>query len=151
MNAAIEQAKKLLEEAYGVLDRIDAGTTSIVEDASVEATARESPVVETLPLVLKKGEISYTGTVGRPDLRHTRNGKAIWTAGIGVGNGDGTNEWINVKAWGDLAERCDRDFAKGDTVTIIGKPGVERYTDRDGVLVEREIITLSHIDWAEEE
>ncbi len=147
MNVAIEQAKKLLEEAYGILDRIDGGTTAIAEGAP---TTEPSAAVDTLPVVLKKGEVSYTGTIGRPALHRTGKGKAIWTAGIGVGNGDGSAEWVNVKAWGELAERADTNFDKGDTVTIIGKPGVERYTDWDGVLVQREIITLSQIDWAEE-
>ncbi|KAI3436377.1 hypothetical protein D9Q98_002430 [Chlorella vulgaris] len=39
-------------------------------------------------------------------------------------------EWMNVEAWGPLAERADQQLQKGDRVAVQGRLKIERWDDR---------------------
>lgn len=143
MNTQIERAKHLIEEAYAILDKLNEGAET---PAAVAQERPATPLPQ--PVVLKKGEFTYTGKIGRPHFQTTRTGLSLWKAGLGIDTENGQLEWLNLQAWRAIADHAQQ-FERGDTVTVTGKPGTERYADRDGVLIERDIVTVASIDWTE--
>ena len=91
-------------------------------------------------------ERTVTGKVGNPRFSRPK-GKGLWKAGIGVSDTNGQLHWVNVTAFDRVAESADQ-FAKGDMVTITGKPHVNRYVDANGIAQERDEFIISSIDWA---
>lgn len=158
MITPLERLRELLEEAYRLVDQIEEPeATSDKPSPVTDPTVRESRTPQPAPTraakpapVLRRNEVTYTGKIARPEFRLTRNGTPFWTAGLGIDQGNGDLEWINLQAWKQVATRANDNFDKGDVVTIIGKPGVNRYTDRgSGLIVQTEVIIVTSIDWAE--
>lgn len=159
MSATIARLRELLEEAYRLIDQFEepeaiGDRTSPVASIPVvrePQTAQPAPSRAAKPeRVLRRGEVTYTGKIGRPGYRLTRNGTPLWTAGLGIEQEDGELQWLKLQAWKQVAERADTNFAAGDMVTIIGKPGVNRYTDKgSGLMVQTEVLIVSSIDWAD--
>lgn len=143
MNTQIERAKQLIEEAYGILDKLDEGDET---PQPVAVTGPVSPPAQ--PVVLKKGERSYTGKIGRPSFQKTSKGHSLWKAGLGVDRGDGTIDWFNIVAWRSVAD-CAQQFESGDIVTVVGKAQTNEFVDADGVLQQRENFVVSQIGWPE--
>ena len=80
------------------------------------------------------------GNVGRdPDLRMTGS---IQVANFGLAvtdkykNKDGVyqekTEWVNISAFGKLAEIVDKYVTKGAMVYVEGKLKIDKYTDKNG-------------------
>jgi single-strand DNA-binding protein len=80
---------------------------------------------------------SGIGRLGRDvELRVTPAGDSIANFSIGCGwktkSKEGT-EWVNVSAFGKLAEICGQYLTKGGQVFVQGKMKTEKYEDKNGV------------------
>lgn len=82
-------------------------------------------------------QCSFIGRLGRDvELRVTPAGDSIANFSIGCGwrtkTKEGT-EWVNVTAFGKLAEICGQYLTKGSQVFVQGKMKTEKYEDKNGV------------------
>lgn len=82
-------------------------------------------------------QCSFIGRLGRDvELRVTPAGDSIANFSIGCGwktkSKEGT-EWVNVSAFGKLAEICGQYLTKGSQVFVQGKMKTEKYQDKSGV------------------
>jgi single-strand DNA-binding protein len=86
-------------------------------------------------------KVILIGYVGQPpDLRYTRNGKAVCEMRLATnesytdeeGNEVTKTEWHDVVAWERLAEVCDEYLEKGSRVYFEGKLKTREWEDRDG-------------------
>lgn len=80
---------------------------------------------------------NFTGRLGNDaEVKYTSNGKAIWTASVGVGYGYGDNKgtnWIRVNAFDKRAEGLGKlNLAKGAAVGVTGELRVRMYDKSDG-------------------
>ena len=80
---------------------------------------------------------NFTGRLGNDaEVKYTANGKAIWTASVGVGYGYGDNKgtnWIRVNAFDKRAEGLGKlNLAKGAAVGVTGELRVRMYDKSDG-------------------
>lgn len=75
-------------------------------------------------------QVSFSGNLTRdPELRFTKNGMAVVNMGVAINENfqDKDGEWqssasfVDVTAWGDLAENVADCLVKGDRVSIRGK------------------------------
>jgi len=108
-------------------------------------------------------EVILIGYIGQsPDLRYTRNGKAVCKMRLATnetytdeeGNEVTKTEWHDVVAWGRLAEVCDEYLEKGSQVYFEGKVKTRKWEDRDGnARYDTEVIArrLKFLDRKEDE
>ena len=80
---------------------------------------------------------SGIGRLGRDvELRVTPAGDSVATFSIGCGwktkSKEGT-EWVNVTAFGKLAEICGQYLTKGSQVYVQGKLKTDKFEDKNGV------------------
>jgi single-strand DNA-binding protein len=70
-----------------------------------------------------------------PDIRSTRDGKAVASFSIAVnrfgGNGDQT-DFVPIVAWEKLAEICGNNLGKGRRVLVEGRLQIRSYDGTDG-------------------
>ena len=59
--------------------------------------------------------------------------------------GNGETIWFRVNIWGDKADAVARELRKGDSVSIVGKFGVSKYTAKDGTEKSANEITASDV------
>ena len=76
------------------------------------------------------------GKLGKdPVVRTTNTGKMVASFSVAttekVGDKEQT-EWLNIVAWGKLAERCDA-LQKGSTVFVQGRIATRSWEGNDGV------------------
>ena len=84
--------------------------------------------------------VQLIGRLGKdPELRFTPNGKKVAHFSMAVSqrwksNGEAKEytEWVNVEAWGRLAEICQQYLGKGRLVYIDGRLKTDRYEDKEG-------------------
>jgi len=74
-----------------------------------------------------------------PDARFTPTGKQVVKFSLAVSNRwkkDGevkeNTEWVNIEAWGRLAEVCNEYLRKGSLVYIEGRLKTDKYVDDSG-------------------
>jgi single-strand DNA-binding protein len=77
------------------------------------------------------------GTLGRrPEVRYLQNGGKVATLGLALSarkdRADEATTWVDVEAWGPLAERAAAELDKGARVVAVGRLRVEDWTDREG-------------------
>jgi single-strand DNA-binding protein len=77
------------------------------------------------------------GRLGKdPESRSTGSGDAVCSFSVACGwkskDREGT-EWVNVTAFGKLAEICGEYLTKGKQVFIQGRLTTDKYTDKQGV------------------
>ena len=82
-------------------------------------------------------QCSFIGRLGRDvELRVTPAGDSIANFSIGCGwktkSKEGT-EWVNVTAFGKLAEICGQYLTKGSQVFVQGKMKTDKFEDKNGV------------------
>jgi single-strand DNA-binding protein len=84
----------------------------------------------------------FIGRLGRdPEVRYLNDGKMITSFSIAVDesykNKDGEKvsktEWVNIVAFGKLAEICGNYLVKGKLVYIEGKIQTRSWEDKEGV------------------
>ena len=85
--------------------------------------------------------VQITGNLAKdPVIRATKTGKAVASFSVGVSkkitkmNGDilDLTDWINVTAWGNLAEAVGNELTKGSYVFIEGRYSTRSYDTPDG-------------------
>jgi len=59
--------------------------------------------------------------------------------------GDGETIWFRVNIWGSQGDAIARELRKGDSVSVVGKFGVSKYTAKDGTEKSANEITASDI------
>ena len=86
-------------------------------------------------------KIMVIGHLGHdPEMRYTPAGKPVATFSVAVNRSweakDGTRqnqtEWLNVLAWGSLAEFCKQNLSKGKQVYVEGRLQTRRWDDPQG-------------------
>src|SRR5258706_8492223 len=87
-------------------------------------------------------KIMLIGNLGRdPELNVTQEGTPVTKFSLAVSRNTKTStgereketEWLNIIAWRQLAEICERYLHKGSKVYIEGRLQTRKYTDRNGV------------------
>lgn len=85
--------------------------------------------------------VQITGNLAKdPVIRATKTGKAVASFSVGVSkritktNGDilDLTDWVNVTAWGKLAEAAGNELTKGSYVFIAGRYATRAYDAPDG-------------------
>ena len=85
--------------------------------------------------------VQLIGRLGKdPDARFTPTGKQVVKFSLAVSNRwkkDGDvkeyTEWVNIEAWGRLAEICNEYLRKGSLVYIEGRLKTDKYQDDSDV------------------
>lgn len=86
---------------------------------------------------------TFVGNLGRdPQIRATNGGTTVATFSVGVtekynvnGEQKERTSWINVVAWGKLAEAVGNKLNKGSRVMVDGRIDTRSYTGKDGKTV----------------
>ena len=87
-------------------------------------------------------QCQFIGRLGdNPTMRQTQNGEPMATLSIAVsdrwtdkqGNRQEKTEWVNITAFGKLAEIMGQYLSKGSQVFIQGKFTTRKYTDNNGI------------------
>jgi len=84
--------------------------------------------------------VTIVGNLTRdPELRFTQGGKAVASMGVAVShryqqNGEWTEKtsFINVSAWGTLAENAAASLTKGARVVVTGRLEQREYETKEG-------------------
>jgi single-strand DNA-binding protein len=85
--------------------------------------------------------VQLIGRLGKdPESRFTPTGKQLSHFSLAVSNrwksSDGetkeATEWINIEAWGRLAEICQQFLHKGSLVYLEGRLKTDKYEDKGG-------------------
>ena len=82
-------------------------------------------------------QCQFIGRLGKnPESRAMPNGDDVSSFSIAVGwkgkDSEGA-EWVNIVAFGKLAEICNKYLVKGSQVFIQGRMKTRKYTDKTGV------------------
>jgi len=85
-------------------------------------------------------KVQLIGRLGQdPDSRSTPTGKQVVKFSLAISNRwkkDGevkeNTEWVNIEAWGRLAEVCNEYLRKGSLVYIEGRLKTDKYVDDRG-------------------
>lgn len=82
------------------------------------------------------------GRLGKDvETRFTKNGEGVASFSIACGQQwkdksgakQEKTEWVNITAFGKLAEICGKYLSKGSQVFVEGRLQTDKYTDKDGV------------------
>ena len=81
--------------------------------------------------------VQVIGRLGQdPNARYTPTGKQVVKFSVAISNRwkkDGDvkeyTEWVNIEAWGRLAEICNEYLRKGSLVFIEGRLKTDKYVD----------------------
>lgn len=85
--------------------------------------------------------VQILGNLGKePGIRATGTGKTVASFSVAVSRGYTTpqgeerqyTDWINVVAWGSLAEAVGNELQKGDRVFVEGRLSKRSYEDKSG-------------------
>lgn len=81
--------------------------------------------------IIAKGRLTR-----EPDYRHTPAGSSVCELGMAWNRKGRNNQdepvFIDVVAWGKLADACHNNLAKGSTILVRGHLAFERWKSRDG-------------------
>ena len=91
-----------------------------------------------MPALNRVQLIGYLGK--NPESKYTPTGKRVTDFSVAVtnrwrdegGQPQEHTEWVNIEAWGRLAETCHEYLKKGSLVYIDGRLRTERYEDQSG-------------------
>ena len=92
-----------------------------------------------------------------PEVRTTNAGIKVCNFTIAINrrmknNGGQQTDFLNIVAWRQLAELCEKYLSKGKKVAVIGSIQVRNYEDKNGVkrtswdILADEVEFLSHAD-----
>jgi len=82
--------------------------------------------------------VQLIGRLGKdPEGRFTPTGKKVTSFSLAVdnrwktatGEAKDSTEWVNIEAWGRLAEVCDEYLHKGSLIYVEGRLKTDRYED----------------------
>lgn len=81
-------------------------------------------------------QVICRGRLGRdPQIRATSKGTSVANFSVACDreyNDKKLTDWINVVAWGKMAEAVGNLVRKGDEVLVQGRMGTRKYTAKDG-------------------
>lgn len=98
--------------------------------------------------------VGYGRLTRDPEFRHTSaSNTAVCTFGIAITTSFKKNEegkydaiFLDVKAWGQLADKCHEGLKKGRPIIVIGNLGLDKWKDRDtGAPKERMYINAQSV------
>ncbi len=101
-------------------------------------------------------QCNFIGRLGQdPNVRYLQSGTAVASFSIAVGdvykNKSGekveSTEWVNVEAWGKVAELCAQYLSKGDKVFISGPMKTQSWEDAEGVTKYKTLITIKDLQF----
>lgn len=84
----------------------------------------------------------FIGRLSRdPETRYLPSGEAVASFSLAVGSTwkdkqgqkQESTEWVNVTAFGKLAEICTQYLAKGSRVYLSGRMKTDKYNDKEGI------------------
>lgn len=75
--------------------------------------------------------------VGEPEIRATKNGKHVTNLCVAVErdfktDGKKSADFLDVTAWGGLADFINNYFSKGDMIAVTGRMTMNIWEDKDG-------------------
>lgn len=85
--------------------------------------------------------VQILGNLGKdPDIRATNTGKTVASFSVAVsrkyttpqGEEKELTDWVNVVAWGNLAEAVGNQLKKGSRVFVEGRYSTRSYEDKNG-------------------
>lgn len=88
--------------------------------------------IEFDPLIANS--ISVIGNVGNdPELRYLENGNRVanWRLGI-KSKKEGDTQWLNIEAWGPLAESAKSEIKRGQQICVQGRLRIRSWTTAQG-------------------
>ena len=119
---------------------------------SANATAQmyygEHPAPE-LPVEKKVELVEITGVIGRPEYKRVKDGTLpIFTAGLGVKNGDEQTHWLNLLAYRAVADKA-HEIGRGKTVKVTGSFKEESWADQTtGEIRSKQVLVATAIEAA---
>lgn len=96
--------------------------------------------------------VQLIGYLGRdPESKYTSTGKRVTDFPIAVTNRwkdesgmtKEHTEWVNIEAWGRLAETCHEYLGKGSLVYIDGRMKTDRYEDQGEIRYFTKVVARS--------
>jgi single-strand DNA-binding protein len=96
--------------------------------------------------------VQLIGRLGKdPEGRFTPTGKKVTQFSLAVSNRwknssgepQESTEWVNIEAWGRLAEICDEYLHKGSLVYLEGRLRTDRYDDEGQTKYFTKVVALT--------
>ena len=84
-----------------------------------------------------------------PDIRSTRDGKAVASFTLAVDRYKEGADFIRCQAWEKRADFCEKYLKKGTKIAIRGRIRTGDYTDKDGKKVYTTDIVIEDIEFAQ--
>ena len=84
-----------------------------------------------------------------PDIRSTRDGKAVASFTLAVDRYKEGADFIRCQAWEKRAEFCEKYLKKGTKIAIRGRIRTGDYTDKDGKKVYTTDVVIEDIEFAQ--
>ena len=81
------------------------------------------------------------------ETRYTADGKAVATLSVAINNGKDDTTFLNLVAFGKLAEICTQYLGKGSLIEVIFVIKNSNYKDKDGKTVYRESYILENVEF----
>jgi len=96
--------------------------------------------------------VQLIGRLGKdPEGSFTPTGKKVTQYSLAVdnrwknasGETNESTEWVNIEAWGRLAEICDEYLHKGSLIYVEGRLKTDRYEDEGQIKYFTKVVALS--------
>ena len=84
-----------------------------------------------------------------PDIRSTRDGKAVASFTMAVDRYKEGADFIRCQAWEKRADFCEKYLKKGTKIAIRGRIRTGDYTDKDGKKVYTTDVVIEDIEFAQ--
>lgn len=84
-----------------------------------------------------------------PDIRSTRDGKAVASFTLAVDRYKEGADFIRCQAWEKRADFCEKYLKKGTKIAIRGRIRTGDYTDKDGKKVYTTDVVIEDIEFAQ--
>ena len=78
-------------------------------------------------------------------MRYTANEKAVATLNVAINNGKDDTTFLNLVAFGKLAEICTQYLNKGSLIEVVFTIRNNNYKDKDGKTVYKESYILEDV------
>ena len=87
--------------------------------------------------------------IADPDIRSTRDGKAVASFTLAVDRYKEGADFIRCQAWEKRADFCEKYLRKGTKIAIRGRIRTGDYTDKDGKKVYTTDVVIEDIEFAQ--
>ena len=93
--------------------------------------------------------ITFVGNVGRqPVLRATPSGKAVTKFPVAINDRSGNTTWVQVEAWGKLAETCANFLQAGRLVAVnANRVRSEAWSTEDAAIASATVTTAYSVEF----